>query len=41
VAIPLLGLLGLLEQNQLAAEEVPSEVTPRSASFDEPARSAP
>jgi maltose alpha-D-glucosyltransferase/alpha-amylase len=41
VAIPLLGLLGLLEQNQLANEEVPSEVTHRAAGYDGRARSAP
>jgi maltose alpha-D-glucosyltransferase / alpha-amylase len=42
VAIPLLGLLGLLEQNQVSAEEVPSEVTSRAVGFDSnPVRSAP
>jgi maltose alpha-D-glucosyltransferase/alpha-amylase len=41
VAIPLLGLLGLLEQNQATSEEAPSEVSPHSNGFDEPARSAP
>jgi maltose alpha-D-glucosyltransferase/alpha-amylase len=42
VSIPLLGLLGLLEQNQLAAEP-PSEVTPRSSELAAPrsARSVP
>jgi maltose alpha-D-glucosyltransferase/alpha-amylase len=41
VAIPLLGLLGLLESNQLAAEEAPSEVTSRAVLSEKPARSAP
>jgi len=41
VAIPLLGLLGLLEQNQLASEEVPSEITHKAVGYDERARSAP
>jgi maltose alpha-D-glucosyltransferase/alpha-amylase len=42
VSIPLYGLLGLLEQNQLASEEVPSEVTQKASTFDQkPARSAP
>jgi hypothetical protein len=42
VAIPLLGLLGLLEQNQLAIEDVPSEMTSRAVGFDDQARrSAP
>jgi maltose alpha-D-glucosyltransferase/alpha-amylase len=40
VGIPLLGLLGLLEQNQLSTEEPPSEVTPWAAGFDKTARSA-
>jgi maltose alpha-D-glucosyltransferase/alpha-amylase len=42
VAIPLLGLLGLLEQNQLSADEVPSEITSRAVGFDsKPVRSVP
>jgi maltose alpha-D-glucosyltransferase / alpha-amylase len=41
VAIPLLGLLGLLEQNQLAADEATSEVTSRAVGFDKPVRRAP
>jgi predicted trehalose synthase len=40
VAIPLLGLLGLLEQNQLASEEVPSEILHRAVGYDERTRSA-
>jgi maltose alpha-D-glucosyltransferase / alpha-amylase len=42
VSIPLYGLLGLLEQNQIASEEVPSEVTKKATPIDQkPARSAP